>query len=305
LFAAAGIAGALALVGAPAFAQSGCAALCAVTCVKPISIPDRWDDATPIAGYTGSIPPGKRPNWRLNNVWDHEDFSDLNSNGLWDEGESFTDGNTNGVYDAEAYDPLATGYVADSNPLSPAGDIGLMLTIKFDNDSKATPAQFCAIDLPPLNRGTPLDGVGPYQAAWAGCIPTPVGLGDVLQLQPGNLVGTTTPIFTTLAASDPGAHWDPTTRSVEGSAAAQSPRVIFLAVHDPRIPIRSGFNNVVVTKVIAFFIEQDLGNSTVSGRLVRAIGSGEACASNGAGFIVECPTPARGTSWGRVKDLYR
>ena len=124
----AALAGALALLGAaaPVLAQgqTGCVALCAVSCIKPISIPDRWDDTTPIAGYQGGIVNGKRlPNWRLNGLWDSETITnDVNSNRLYDPGDSFEDQNGNGVYDAELYDPLTTGY-------DPGGDLGLEITL--------------------------------------------------------------------------------------------------------------------------------------------------------------------------------
>ena len=294
LLAAAGIAGALALVGAPAFAQSNCAALCAVQCVKPITIPDRWDDSTPIAGYTAG---SRRGNWQNNNAWDSEAFTDTNGNGLWDSGETFVDGNANGTYDAELYDPATTGY-------RPSVDLGLELLLKADNDAKSSPGQYLSVALPPVNRGTPIVNDGDdYSANWMACNSVLAGNGDVLQLQPGNLIGLTNTAMRNLVAQDPDAYWDPITQSIQGSQFPQSPRVLFVPVHDPRIPIFAGHNVVVVTKVVAFFMEQMEGNAEVRGRFLRAGGTGSACAGGADGFIVECPTPARGTSWGRVKDL--
>ncbi len=100
------------LLAGPVLAQgqTNCTPLCAVSCIKPISIPDRWDDVTPIAGYTGGV---KKPNWRNNGMFDQENFTDVNGNGIWDEGETFVDANGNGLHDAEAYDPPPTGYIAD------------------------------------------------------------------------------------------------------------------------------------------------------------------------------------------------
>ena len=45
----------------PVAAQSACADLCRVACVKPISIADRWDDVTGVPGYRGEP---NRPDWR-------------------------------------------------------------------------------------------------------------------------------------------------------------------------------------------------------------------------------------------------
>jgi len=295
LIAAAGIAGALAFVGAPAFAQSNCAALCAVQCVKPITIPDRWDDSTPIAGYTGGT---KRPNWLNNNAWDHEDFTDLNSNGLWDPGEPFVDGNGNGNYDAEAYDPAITGY-------RPATDLGLELVLKTDNDVKPSPGQYQAIAFPPRTRGTPILSSDDYRDKWTACNPGLVGAGDACVLQPGLMSGPTNQIMRDLIAQDPGAYWDVTSGTVQGSLFASSPRVILFAVHDPRVPVIASNNAVLVTKIVAFFMEQMEGDAVVRGRFMRVVTTGESCPGGGDGFVVECPTPAQATSWGRVKDLYR
>src|SRR5262245_24172227 len=105
----------LALVPAPAFADPSCFGLCSIDCVKPLTIPDRWDDVTITPGTAG---------WAGNNRWDTENFSDANGNGIWDPGEPFVDGSSrysgshgalDGSYNAEFYDPLLTGYVAEGD----------------------------------------------------------------------------------------------------------------------------------------------------------------------------------------------
>lgn len=75
------------LVSAVACAR--CAALCAVSCLKPWSIPDRWDDTTPIPGYDVG-----RNAWVNNEQWDREEFIDQNENGRWDAGEPVDPGRT-------------------------------------------------------------------------------------------------------------------------------------------------------------------------------------------------------------------
>lgn len=284
----------LALVlAAPALAQSQCVTLCQVNCVKPISIPDRWDDTTPIAGYDGSVP--KKPNWRNNGQLDQESFTDANANGLWDPGEPYVDGNGNGIFDHEPYDPLLTGYV-------PSRDLGLELTLQTGSLAPS-PGQYLAIDYPPANTGTPITGSDPYRDNWSSCNSGLAGAGDACQIEPGSMSGTTNQLMRDLIAQDPDAYWDPVTSSVQGSAYPQSPRVIFFPIHDPRVPLSSGSSRIVITKVAAFFMEQMTGNASVRGRFMRAMGTGTSCA--GDGFVGECPTPARATSWGRVKDVYR
>jgi len=296
--------GALALLGAaaPAFAQgqSGCVALCAVSCIKPISIPDRWDDVTQIAGYTGETVNGRKlPNWRLNNSWNSEEITnDLNGNGLYDPGDGYVDGNGNGTYDAEAYDPLTTGY-------GPGSDLGLEITLRSSSTGISSPGQYWCVALPAVNRGTPVLDTDDYWSRWPECSLDLVGAGDLCATQSGSLAGPTNQLMRDLIAQDPDAYWDPVSRTVQGSQFAQSPRIIFFPVHDPRVPIRSGTSRLVVTKIAAFFMEQMVGNAEVRGPFLRTIGTGETCQAGPDGFVVECPTPARATSWGQVKNLYR
>jgi hypothetical protein len=298
------IACALALLGAaaPVFAQGqpGCVALCAVSCIKPISIPDRWDDTTPIAGYAGEIVNGKRmPNWRLNNAWNSERvINDVNANGLYDPGDSYEDLNGNGMYDAEAYDPLTIGYNTGS-------DLGLEITFRGSIATSPSAGRYYPIALPAVNRGTPIPDSDVYRANWSSCGSDLLGAGDRCALLTGSMTGPTNTAMREVIATDPDAYWDPATSTVKGSQFAQSPRIIFLPVHDPRVPVFTGGPRLQVTKIVAFFMEQMEGNAEVRGRFLRAIGTGETCPAAGDGFVVECPTPAQPTSWGRVKNLYR
>jgi hypothetical protein len=314
LLATAWMAGALAIAAAaPVFAQvpPGCAALCAVTCVKPISIPDRWDDVTAIPGYTGAV--SRQPNWRNNGRLDLEAFSDVNANGFWDPGEPFTDGNANGVWDHEAYHPLNTGYIAAPNPanvLAPAGDLGLELTLHTGSPGDApSPGQYFSIDFPALNRGTPMGGNESYLENFADCTASPIGPGDNCQTEPGILTGPTNQLMRGLMAQDPNAYWDPITGQVAGSEfpPGMSPRIIRFPAHDPRHPIADASHSVQVTKVLAFFMEEMTGPAEVRGRLMQATGLGTTCGggSGNAGFVVSCATPATPTTWGSLKSQYR
>jgi hypothetical protein len=299
------LAGILALLSAvPVMAQPtpGCAPLCAVSCVKPISIPDRWDDVTGIAGYMGG---GRNPEWRNNNSYDYEDFVDGNANRLYDSGEAYVDGNGNGIHDAEAYDPLTTGYVG--NP-APAGDGGLELTLHPPSFGNVAPGVYFAIALPPLNRGTPITGSDAFRENFATCNPVLVGPGDRLQEEAGTMASAANQLMRDLIAQDPKAVWNESAHQVEGSAFPQSPRVIFFPVHDPRTPIPSGGPpTIVVTKIAAFFMEEMTGLGEVRGRFLRATGTGQGCAAGtgDAGFVIECATPATATSWGKIKSTYR
>ena len=266
-----------------ATATAACGATCGVTCVKPWAIPDRWDDHTLIAGYG---PGSKKSNWTDNNQWDHEDFVDGNNNHLWDPGEVFTDGNANGVYDQEAYNPLLTGYIPDpypGNTLSPNGDLGLELTLKAVNGTNPEPGQYYPVDLPPINRGTPITGGDEYRDNIASCNAAQVWPGDWLRNEPGNMVGPTNQGMRDLVAQDPDAYWDDVTQTVQGSKFAISPRIVLIPIYDPRIPISTGNSQVQVTKVAAFFMEQMEGNAEVRGRFLKVRNPGTPCVAGGGG----------------------
>jgi hypothetical protein len=68
----------------PAAAQdASCVDLCSASCIKPWSIPDRWDDVTGIPGYTGEAVSERmrRPDWRNNGQYDRESFTDQDEDG--------------------------------------------------------------------------------------------------------------------------------------------------------------------------------------------------------------------------------
>jgi hypothetical protein len=284
-----------------------CTELCGVSCVKPIAVADRWDDVTPIVGYSGG---GKKaPNWANNGVWDQEMFTDTNGNGLWDPGEPFVDGNGNGQHDAEAFDPLTTGYVAGAtagNSLAPNGDLGREITLHLGSPgSTPTPGLYVSIDFPPINKGTPVTGASPYQENWANCNPSTIEPSDLLQLEPGSQGSATNQAMRDLIAQDPNAYWDPSTQTVQGSAFASSPRVVLVAAFDPRIT-NAGRNSVQVTKIVPMFMEQATGTAQVLVRFVSVSTSGTACTGGSAGgFLYACATPATRASWGQVKATYR
>ena len=294
--------GILAVSAANAAAQAPCYELCRIPCVKPISLADRWDDATGIPGYMGEDVSGRvqRPDWRNNAHYDFESFTDGNANGLHDPEESYVDGNGNGTFDAEAYDEWTTGYRATV-------DQGLEITLHAGSPTDApTPGLFFAVGLPPVNKGTPLLDGESYAAAWTGCASVLVQPGDRLQLTASALLGPTNQAMQSRIAADPDATWDDATQSVINSAFGLSPRVWFIPVHDPRIPYVGGAPQLVVRKVVAFFAEAMTGPAECRGRLLRVGAEGEGCGGGSAGgFIVGCAVPAAPSTWGRVKATFR
>jgi hypothetical protein len=120
------------------------------------------------------------------------------------------------------------------------------------------------------------------------------------------MVGPTNQAMLSLIAADPDAYWDSLTQSVQGSSFLISPRVLFVAAFDPRLPAVFASSQVTVRKVLVFFAERMEGSAIVRGRLTRVQFQGETCdGASAGGFVVECPVPATPASWGEVKHTYR
>ncbi|UZP68795.1 pilus assembly protein TadG-related protein [Desulfovibrio mangrovi] len=191
------------------------------------------------------------------------------------------------------------GELTPSNPLEMASvvvdgysdsDFGTQITLKIGNPgSNIVPGQFNAIDLPPLNKATPVPGAASYRENIASCTGSnaavAVGIGDEMQLEPGNMTGPTAQGIRDLIALDPGAYWDSANNNVSGSdygSALASPRVALIAFYDPANPPQSGRNTVFVNYIGAVFIEGMSGND-VMGRFIRALavdpgsGGGDDC----------------------------
>jgi hypothetical protein len=100
--------------------------------------------------------------------------------------------------------------------------------------------------------------------------------GDSLQLEPGAMIGPTAQGMRDLIALDPDAEWDGSCECVVNSDYGLSPRIILIPLHDPRVPIDSGRQIVVVAKVAAFFIERMQGND-VQGRFLKVRAPGTPC----------------------------
>jgi hypothetical protein len=199
--------------------------------------------------------------WAIPDRWD-----DADGNGQWDPGEM--------------YDPDGTGYVAPT-------DVGATIVLKVGNPQQAiSPGIFYPVDFPPINNPdgeSPLTGGAWYEQWISGCAPFVVGVGDQLQLEPGNMVGPTAHGMEDLVAQDPGAHWDAATQSIQGSAFGVSPRVGLVPFFDPTLPPTSGRKSVTVSKVGAFFIETVGPGSQVLGRFIQITAQGNPCETRGLG----------------------
>jgi Flp pilus assembly protein TadG len=203
----------------------------------------------------------------------------------WAIPDRWDDANGNGAFDpGEAYDPDGTGYIAPN-------DVGSQIVLKVGNPAQTiAPGQFYPINFPPLNNDEgmkPLTG-GSWYSQWiADCSPYMIDIGDQLQLEPGNMVGPTMHGMDDLIALDPGARWDPGSKSIVGSAFSQSPRIGLVPFFDPTTPPTSGRNYVTVSKIGAFFIEDVQGGGAVTGRFIQITTSGVPCGTGLGSALVK------------------
>jgi hypothetical protein len=202
----------------------------------------------------------------------------------WAIPDRWDDANGNGVYDeGETYDPDGTGYLAPR-------DVGTSVELKVGNPQQAiSPGVFYPINFPPLDDESgeaPLTGASWYEQWISGCEPYVVGVNDRLQIEPGNMVGPTVHGMEDLFALDPGARWDPGTKTVVDSDYGLSPRIGLVPFFDPTLPPSSGRNYVTVTKIGAFFIESVGPGSKVMGRFIQITFQGAPCPGGlGTSFI--------------------
>src|SRR5262249_55659473 len=288
-------------VAAPPGPPPHCQGVCSTDCVKPLAIPDRWDDS----GAPGwSI-------WANNGRWDGEAFTDMNGNRIWDPGEPFQDGRDqaghtgpqDGVYNSESYDPQVTGYLNSR-------DLGLELTLR-PLPSAGTP--YYPLDLPV--PGGAITGAGHFRWNLANCNPNEVSIGDPVVTENGSMKGPVSQGLRDLIDQDPEARWNPHAQRVISQFSEQSPRVFILLGFDPRRTIQPGAQTVFVTKLFAFFLESADASGNVTGRLAWLRKAGGASCATGGDFVVNCSSqrnrieseamPTEQATWGTLKATYR
>jgi len=216
----------------------------AMTCVKPFTVPDRWQEK--------QSPP-----------WDGTDTYDAFDN----KGRPLANPD---IY-IPADKPGYTGYNQESMR-------GQVLTIRAATGSNITVSFYFSLAL-----GKPvITGGAEYDWNIANCNKTIYHWGDPLTTEPGAMAGPTISGAELLLAKDPGAYWDTATNKVKGSLyGAKSPRIFPIPLYDP-IVYDSGKRNgrtadLVTANWIGFFIDHIEGNGIV-GRIIPISGIRDATA---------------------------
>jgi hypothetical protein len=214
----------------------------AATCLKPWAVPDKWDEEqTP----------------------------------EWDEDDTFERYYQNGPKKGQVIHPKPDIYVpiTDENKYTgfrqnPLGsDWGRRIVLKPGNPHDAINAShFFPLALPGAT------GSDWYEENIPGCWPGVAEIGQMIDVEPGNMTGKTTAGTQALIDKDPAAYWDNTKGVV--SQFHPSPRIIVIPVFDPDVydaGREHGRLDIQVANFVGFFIEDLQGNSVI-GRIVPMTG---------------------------------
>lgn len=184
-------------------------------CVKPFAIPDKWEEILNNVG-----PPG----------WDETDTFERYYQTGPNMGQLITP-------KADVYNSGAAGYSPKS--VGPGGgDNGRYIVLKNGGPHDTiTPGWFH-----PVRIGDSTGG-NDYSNNIGTCSPDFIGPGDVLNIEPGNMIGPTKQGMGDLIALDPKAEWDPNLNGtgrggVKGGCMVSgdctiSPRLVAIPVYDP------------------------------------------------------------------------
>lgn len=142
------------------------------------------------------------------------------------------------------------------------------------------PIDFPAVWSPTTQiEGNPTSGGNEYRDNIVTGAEDAIYIGDVMMVEPGNMIGPTAQGFRDLIAQDPGAVWSTTelggvVTSPNFPEYNTSPRVIKIPFYDIDLPPDSGRNTVEVIAIGAFFVESMQGNDVV-GRFMELTTTGQ------------------------------
>jgi hypothetical protein len=226
-------------------------------CVKPWAIPDKWEEH-----HNDQLP--TVPGWDSTDTFEHYDG---NSGAVLPSPD---------IYRVATTSDPGTGFTSDDVGIG-GNDYGLQITLKQGNANDAiAPGWYYPVDINPECQNNGGSGGDCYRDSIPGCSTHVWGPGDALPVEPGNMIGPTQQGVNALIAQDPGARWNDTTKSIENSCVennpscgSKSPRLVAIPVFDPDeydSGKASGRQDIIVTKILGFFIEGMAGNDVI-GRL--------------------------------------
>jgi Flp pilus assembly protein TadG len=229
-------------------------------CMKPWAIPDKWDDFYDVTGVTGENPP----------QWTDDDRFETRDN------------RDNPLPTPDEYRPPTDpggGSSFKATPQSQGGDLGRRVVLKQGGPQTAIgPGVFQPVRIPRYDGDS--TGGSDYEDNIGSCNGLPIGIGDVLESENGDMVGPTRHGVDDLIALDPNAQWDPNTMSVINSCATatpscgRSPRIVAVPIYNTATydtTRRQGLPTFTIVNILGFFIDRMQGNDVV-GYLTEAPG---------------------------------
>lgn len=206
----------------------------ATNCLKPWALPDKWEE-----NQTGP--------WTVDDTFDRYD----------------KDGNVRTDITPDVYVPPTANSPGTSYTL--ADDQGTEMVLKTGNPQGTIRAGWFS---PVVLTGT---GGSDYRDNIGTCVGTTYTIGDLLTVEPGNMVGPTKQGVEDLIALDSGAGWDDTNDVITGGCMAAgtctiSPRVVAIPVYDLEQYLLSkmaGREEVIIRNFLGFFIDRMDGNDVV------------------------------------------
>ena len=230
-------------------------------CMKPWAIPDKWLDRYDVT-----------PTVDVDNWTDDDRF----------ETHTGPPGGEVPLADPDQYRPPTDpggGTSFKATPQSQGGDLGRRVVLKQGGPSTSIePGVFQPVRIPRFDGAS--TGGDDYRDNIATCNGLPIGIGDVLESENGNMIGPTRQGVLDLIALDPYAQWDSNTNSVINSCATatpscgRSPRIVAIPIYDTATydtTRRQGLPTFTVVNILGFFIDQMQGNDVV-GYLTEAPG---------------------------------
>lgn len=221
------------------------------TCVKPLTIPDRF--------------------------WDKD------GDGEFDPGVDEYDPEVHG-YGTDWRNPGAQGDDGEGYD----HDYGRTVNLKQGGPGEHRPSWWYPWDMPDI-AGGPAVGGQQYRLNLGSCNPSIISVGEEYKIENGNMEDPTLDGYTMMYDQDPDAYWDEFEDIVAGSAWNPSwegsPRVGIIPVFDPSREFDPGKKPIEFTNFIAVFFEDLQGvekDQAIIGRILHpgGIGGGEATAPN-------------------------
>jgi len=238
--------------GVRATATARVAVADASDCLKPWIIPDKWAEHYPVEA-----------------AWTSTSTFETGSQ----QGQTWTPFNPPDAYTPPSSSGPGTGFTV-------AADLGMMVTLKAGGpQTSISPGVYFPVRIPTYAGGS--TGGSDYRANISDCNGVAIPIGTMLESENGNMIGPTAQGVSALIARDPGARWDPVTKSVTNSCAqaspscgTSSPRIVAVPIFDTALyesTKRQGLPQFKVVNILGFFLDQMQGND-VRGYLTEAPG---------------------------------